>query len=192
MKTALSILFIPFLVACSKQTEFEYRLEKCLNLRAQQQASIFYDRELADYNNPIHLLEKEIFRQNGFQDISKNSYKKLLESLKQNPNSLLLNLDSTTTQLLWYTLISPSGNTSDLGCYEMLVNIEKIHDKPFQKEIYELLLKAELNGDFLTYDELNKIIDLIPDNKFDDWIYRHPIIQTIYARNKIKTNANKM
>ena len=179
-------MFFTLIISCGRQSEFETRLEACLNLRAEQKESVFYDREVLNFENPIHDLEKELLSQNGFQDNSKESYKKLLERLRSDPNSIRLNLDSTKADLLRFVLLTPANTISDLSCYELLVNIKKINDKPFQEKIYHLLLQSHRSGDFLTYEDLQVLIDLIPNAKFNQWIYRHPIIHAIYARQEIK------
>ncbi len=175
MKIKLLIIILTIISACSKKTEFDENLEKCLILKTKQILKT-NNYDFKDLKNSILEIEKEFLNINGLNDFSKESYKSLMRLKKSGSLKPIPQKKETLTQLLFQT---PSGISSDLGCYEMLINIKEIESQEFHKKIYEILIKRLEDGK-ISFANLEYMIDLIPNEKFNNWIYRKALLQNIY------------
>ena len=188
MKKALLIIITVFITACGSAKKGADRIndEKfklCSDIKYDRLITVFYpDEEKRVITENIHsLFENSLLKQGHLTDISKAGYSNLLGKIKRGE----VGEESTQkfSQELSFNPVSLFPDSYFTSCYtELIEELELVNEQSWQYQFRDAYWQFEAEGD-LDSDSANQVekaLQLIPEEKFKEIDYRRLFLDLIY------------
>ncbi|MCY2686782.1 hypothetical protein [Salinimicrobium sp. TH3] len=187
-KTLFIIIMTAFVSSCGsskieKEGIVDEKFTLCSDLKYDRLITEFYPNEgKTILKKNIHsLFENFLLKQGYLTEISKAGYEDLLEKVKRGEVS-----EKSTEQFREELDFDPSllfPSSTFMSCYTMLIEEFKlVNEKGWHSQFRDAYWKFEANGDLDSdnSNQIEKALQLIPEEKFKEIEYRKLFLDLIY------------